>query len=99
MAARRKKPDAAPAGLDQVLPRAEPGGVEVHRGAALLETAEPAQLAGLAADPALGRYLLCRLSDTVALVDPGEADRLVEALRKAGHTPKCITGKAAGRGR
>jgi hypothetical protein len=46
----------------------------------------------LAADPVLRQYLLCRLGPTAALVDPGQTERLVEALRKRGHTPKIVQG-------
>lgn len=54
----------------------------------VLEVDAPAQLVRLARDPSVGRYLLARLSDTVALVDPGCEGALVDALRAAGHTPK-----------
>jgi hypothetical protein len=74
--------------LDQLLPYAAPAEVEVHHNAAVLEVSEPAQLLELAADSALRPFLLCRLSPTVALVDPGRAVDLVDALRRRGHTPK-----------
>jgi len=78
--------------LDSLLPLLEPGGRELHLNAAVLEVAEPAQLAELAADPRIGRYLLARLSDTTALVDPGHAREMESALLDAGHTPKVLTG-------
>jgi hypothetical protein len=78
--------------LDSLLPLLEPGGAELHLNAAVLEVAEPAQLAELAADPRIGRYLLARLSDTTALVDPGHAREMESALLDAGHTPKVLTG-------
>ena len=62
--------------------------VEVHHNATVLEVTEPAQILELAADSALRPFLLCRLSPTVALVDPGRAADLVDALRRRGHTPK-----------
>jgi hypothetical protein len=74
--------------LDDVLPVLEPTQVEVHLRATLLEVSDPAQLLELAADPALRPFLLGRLAPTVALVDPGAAGPLLEALRKRGHTPK-----------
>jgi len=46
------------------------------------------ELLELAADPKIRRYLLARLSDTVALVDPGQVEPLEAALLTAGHTPK-----------
>ena len=78
--------------LDSLLPLLEPEGPELHLNAAVVEVAEPAQLAELAADPRIRRYLLARLSDTVALVDPGHARDLERALLDAGHTPKVLTG-------
>jgi hypothetical protein len=78
--------------LDSLLPLLEPGGPELHLNAAVLEVTEPVQLAELAADPRIGRYLLARLSDTIALVDPGHAREMESALLDAGHTPKVLTG-------
>jgi hypothetical protein len=74
--------------LDSLLPRLETDHSELHLNATLLEVAEPAQLAELAADGKISRFLLGRLSDTVALVDPGCAKQLEEALLEGGHTPK-----------
>ena len=78
--------------LDSLLPLLQPDGSELHLNAAIVEVAEPAQLAELAADPRILRYLLARLSDTVALVDPGHAREVETALLGAGHTPKVLTG-------
>jgi len=80
--------------LDAILPRIEPETDELHVHAAVLETADPAQLMELAADGKIRRFLLGRLSDTVALVDPGRADELERALLASGHTPKIAEGKA-----
>ncbi len=74
--------------LDSLLPRLVPGRSELHVNASLLEVSEPAQLAELAADGKIRRFLLGRLSDTVALVDPGCAKQVEEALLAGGHTPK-----------
>jgi hypothetical protein len=49
-------------------------------------------LVELAANPKVRRYLLARLSDTVALVDPGHADALAKVLLAEGHTPKMVKG-------
>jgi hypothetical protein len=78
--------------LDSLLPLLKTDGPELHLNAAVLEVADPAQLAELAADPRIGRYLLARLSDTIALVDPGHAREMERALLDAGHTPKVLTG-------
>ena len=78
--------------LDSLLPLLEPDGPELHLNAAVLEVAEPTQLAELAADPRIGRYLLARLSDTIALVDPGQAREMERARLDAGHTPKVLRG-------
>jgi len=78
--------------LDSLLPLLQPDGPELHLNAAVLEVAEPALLAELAADPRIRRNLLARLSDTVVLVDPGHARDLERALLDAGHTPKVLAG-------
>lgn len=78
--------------LDSLLPLLRPDGSELHLNAAIVEVAELAQLAELAADARIRRYLLARLSDTVALVDPGHARDVERALLDAGHTPKVLTG-------
>jgi hypothetical protein len=82
---------SAAALLDEVLPLAEPAAVEVHHHAAVLEVSDPAQLVELAADSTLRPFLLCRLAANVALVDPGRAGQLAEALRNRGHTPKVLS--------
>jgi hypothetical protein len=74
--------------LEVLLPLLQPQERELHLNAAVLEVDHPAQLLELAADPRIRRYLLARLSDTVALVDPGQAESLEAALLAAGHTPK-----------
>ena len=78
--------------LDTLLPLLHPQRPEVHEHATVLEAAEAAQLLELAANPKVRRYLLARLSDTVALVDPGHADALAKVLLAEGHTPKIVKG-------
>jgi len=78
--------------LDSLLPLFQPEGRELHLNAAIVEVAEPAQLVELAAHPRIRRFLLARLSDTVALVDPGHAGEIEAALLAAGHTPKVLAG-------
>lgn len=78
--------------VDTLLPLLHPDCPELHFNAAVLEVANPAQLAELASDPRIRRYLLARLSDTAALVDPRHAKAFESALRDAGHTPKVLKG-------
>ena len=78
--------------LDPFLPLLEPEGPAVLANATLLEVQDVAQLLELSRDPRVGRHLLARLSDTVALVDPGAEELLIKALRAAGHTPRTVKG-------
>ena len=78
--------------LDPFLPLLEPEGPAIISDAAVLEVQGLAQLLELCRDPRVGRYLLARLSDTVALVDPGAEELLLKALRAAGHTPRTVKG-------
>jgi hypothetical protein len=84
----KQKVASAVARLDEALPMAEPEQLEVHRGSAVLEVSSPAQLLELGLDRAFVGIVLCRLSPTVALIDPGRSDELIEILRRRGHTPK-----------
>jgi hypothetical protein len=78
--------------LDPFLPLLEPDEPTLLAGAALLEVEDLARLLELSRDPHIGRYLLARLSDTVALIDPGTEEDLLKALRTAGHTPRTVEG-------
>jgi hypothetical protein len=78
--------------LDDLLPLLAPEQAELHLDVAVLEASEPAQLVELASDPKVRRYLIARLSDTVALIDPGRTEALAKALLAEGHTPKRVTG-------
>lgn len=62
----------------------------LHTGLTLVEVDEPELLEEIAADPRTGPLVITRLSDRVAVVTPGAADRFVKLLLKAGHTPKII---------
>ncbi len=84
----KPKPLSAAARLDELFPLALPEQIEVHQNAVVLEVSSPAQLLELAMDRAFAGLLLCRLSPTVALVDPGSKEEIVEVLRRRGHTPK-----------
>ncbi|CAN5232147.1 hypothetical protein BH10PLA2_BH10PLA2_16690 [soil metagenome] len=81
-------PLSAAARLDELVPLVQPEQLEVHQHAAILEVSSPAQLLELAMDRAFAGLLLCRLSPTVALIDPGTNHEVIELLRRRGHTPK-----------
>lgn len=81
--------------LDELLPLLPARYAELHENVAVLEVNDAAQLAELASDPKIRRYLLARLSDTVALIDPGHVDALAKALLTGGHTPKLVKGISA----
>ena len=78
--------------LDDLLPLLAPQRSELHLHAALLQVTDAAQMVEMAANPKVRRYLLARLSDTVALVDPAYLDALTRALLAEGHTPKIARG-------
>lgn len=86
----KTKPLSAAARLDEALPLANPALLELHRGATILEVSSPSQLVELGMDRAFGSLLICRLSPTVALVDPGRSEEFVELLRRRGHLPKVV---------
>jgi hypothetical protein len=81
--------------LDDLLPLLHPRQAELHENAAVLEVNDMTQLVELASNPRIRRYLLARLSDTVALIDPGHLDALARALLAEGHTPKRVKGVSA----
>ncbi|AMV39680.1 hypothetical protein [Planctomyces sp. SH-PL62] len=62
--------------------------VKLHRNVTLIRTSEPVIAEELLARKSLGRLVLARLSETVLLVKPDEADAAVDELRKMGHTPR-----------
>jgi hypothetical protein len=78
--------------LDPFLPLLEPDAPAHATDAEVLEVQDMAQLLELSRDPKVGRFLLARLSDTVALIDPGTSADLVKALCAAGHTPRTTKG-------
>jgi hypothetical protein len=78
--------------LDDLLPLLHPRRAELHANVAILEVSDVSQLAELASNPKVRRYLVARLSDTVALIDPGHTDALTRALLAEGHTPKMAKG-------
>ncbi|MBN1428395.1 MAG: hypothetical protein JXB07_08420 [Anaerolineae bacterium] len=62
----------------------------LHDNLPLIEVADRLLLDDLYADPQASLYLLARLSDTVAVVAPGQVDVLQARLLKLGHTPKML---------
>jgi hypothetical protein len=64
--------------------------VKLHKNVTLLRTVEPVLAEELMARKSLARWVLGRLSDTVLLVQPEEADAVLEELRKIGHTPRVM---------
>jgi hypothetical protein len=84
--------DTLTARLDQLLPMLDSHRSERHDNVAVLEVTDAAHLLELAANGKIRRYLLARLSQTTALVDPGHAEALTRALLAEGHTPKMVRG-------
>lgn len=78
--------------LDDLLPLWQPRRRELHVDVAVLEVSDKTQLVELASDPKIRRYLLARLSDQTALVDPGAEDALTKALLAEGQTPRLVRG-------
>ena len=62
----------------------------LHENLPLIEVADRLILDDLYADPLAARFLLTRLSPTVAVVTPGQMDALLTRLLKLGHTPKAL---------
>lgn len=62
----------------------------LHENLPLLEVTDRLLLDDLYANPQTALFLLKRLSDTVAVVAPGQVDVLRARLLKLGHTPKVL---------
>ena len=56
----------------------------------LIRTTEPVLAEELLARKTLARWVLGRLSETVLLVQPDEAEAVIEELRRMGHTPRVV---------
>jgi hypothetical protein len=65
-------------------------GVKLHKNVTLVRTTEPVLAEELLARKTLVRWVVGRLSDTVLLVQPDEADAVIEELRRMGHTPRVV---------
>ena len=79
--------------LVEVLPLLSGRRAEIHRHVAVLRVTDAARMIEFAADPKVRRYLLGRLSDTVALVEPGQEDARAKALLALGHTSRVANGE------
>jgi hypothetical protein len=65
-------------------------GVKLHKNVTLVRTTEPVLTEELMARKTLVRWVVGRLSDTVLLVQPDEAEAVIEELRRIGHTPRVV---------
>jgi hypothetical protein len=70
--------------------------VVLHQGLTLIEVADPADLSSLMVDSRIKPYIVAKLSETQLVVLPQHTKMLIEALRKAGHTPKVSQGASHG---
>jgi len=64
--------------------------VKLHKNVTLVRTTEPVLAEELLARKTLARWVVGRLSDTVLLIQPDEADAVIEELRRLGHTPRIV---------
>jgi hypothetical protein len=64
--------------------------VKLHKNVTLVRTNEPVLAEELLARKTLARWVVGRLSDTVLLVLPDEADAVIEELRRMGQTPRVV---------
>jgi hypothetical protein len=64
--------------------------VKLHKNVTLVRTTEPVLSDELLARKTMSRWVVGRLSDTVLLVQPDEADAVIEELRRMGHTPRVV---------
>jgi hypothetical protein len=64
--------------------------VKMHRNVTLIRTTEPVLADEVLARKTLSRWIVGRLSETVLLVQPDEADAVIEELRRMGHTPRVV---------
>ena len=62
----------------------------LHENISLLQMEDQISLDMVLADATASKYLLTRLSETVAVVAPGRFDALRTRLIRLGHTPKVL---------
>ncbi len=86
---RAKKTPEPSSSANAILEPAPPSGTALaHQNLALLEVADAADLQSLLLDPRVKSFVLSAVSPTQAVVLPQHSKALLEALKKAGHTPK-----------
>ena len=66
----------------------------LYRNTALIEFADPAIAAEVAAGP-LARYIVRRLSETAVVIDHAHVDLVVKTLQRGGYTPRVTAASAA----
>jgi hypothetical protein len=81
-----------PIGLTDLSPFPASGEVLAHSDLTLLEVSDAADLQALLLDARVNPFVMAVVSSTQALVLPQHSKALLEALRKAGHTPKVRSG-------
>ena len=64
--------------------------VRLHENISLLQMEDQVSLDMVMADATASKYLLTRLSETTAVVGPGQFDALLKRLVRLGHTPKVL---------
>ena len=64
----------------------------IHQNLPVIEVAHRFLLDMMLADKKTKPYIIKRLSDCMALIDPQHFDKLVERLQKMGHLPKVLEG-------
>jgi hypothetical protein len=62
----------------------------LHAPLTVIEVAEAADLSALMADSRLAPLILARIAPTVAITTTDKCQSLLDALKKAGHTPKVV---------
>ena len=62
----------------------------LHQNLPILQVAEPFLLEMLLPDPATAPYILARLSQTMAIVEPKHVDTMIARLLKLKHMPKVL---------
>ncbi|QEH37174.1 hypothetical protein OJF2_57610 [Aquisphaera giovannonii] len=64
--------------------------VKLHRNVTLIRTTDPILAEELMSRKSLARMVLARLTDTLLLVKPDEAEGALDELRRMGHTPRVV---------
>lgn len=64
--------------------------VKLHRNVTLIRTNDPIIAEELMSRKSLARMVLSRLTETLLLVKPDDADAALDELRRMGHTPRVV---------